>query len=135
MTSSKAQNLLYILVAVFIVGFLMLVAPKTILSPQGIVLPAVAAFPSKVSVAKVKVFNDEKDIPSDAKLLASINVENHFEIASDEKRIEAENYARQLAADIGARGMTMVVLSNTPLNQPSNQLSTYIIRANAYSIL
>jgi hypothetical protein len=60
-----------------------------------------------------------------SKPLARINIENHYQSVSQEKLIETENFAKQLASSVGARQIQVNLLGYVPPQQTDQSMLLY----------
>jgi hypothetical protein len=105
----KFANFVYLAAAIISIAFIKWSAPTQQYKPQGIVLPA-----SSLSAANFKqVLADSKYKP-----LATIHVQYHYKEASEQNFSLARNYARQLAKNIGAKGL----LERQPMEDPVGRM-------------
>lgn len=128
------QNMIYLFVALLVLGILLVLKPSHSFQPRGIILPLtqkplIASPLSTASTRSVELF---EYLPYQAKRLAMINIEAHADKPTKAKQTKVLEYAKQLALQAGANGLVIHTFGfeGASGGMPS-ALAKYILTADA----
>ncbi len=105
--NSKVANFVYIAVALITIALVRWSAPAHEYRPHGIVLPADLQHSKRLP-----------DLAAGYKPLATIHVQYHYQTASEQNFERVRNYTRDLAKNIGAKGL----VERQPLEDPAGKM-------------
>lgn len=120
----------YGLIIYFSVAVLHRLSPKPDLSPHGIALPAKQTLPpSNAEDVRLFPFPPERYVK-----VGTVNIEQHFAKAPTKTPQEIENYAKTLAASLGANAVIITTFGHTPADAQGPAAGLYIFRGIAAHI-
>lgn len=109
------RNLVYLVVAIIVVGCMLLTKPQSPNKPRGLFLPATNQLYSAQPDTAVKVYDGNTSAPLlTGKVIGQIRAELHFEQMSQTTETEVLEYAKHLAAQSGATGLAVNTFFGTP---------------------
>lgn len=122
------RGIVYFLTVVLTITAINFFKPTYLNEPHGIVLPAKRIKPaSQASTIRLLPF-----APAKYQTLGVINIERHFAGQPSEKlSLDVENYARQLAAEVGANTIIVTSFGHTSVSDTGPSSSLYVFKGLA----
>jgi len=124
-TSRMMRWIIYSLMVICPIWVVIVCKPHPRLHPHGIILPLLNTQFTPNLETNIRIY---PFTPSNAKILARINIEEHYQKVSDKMKRQIEKYAKKLAAKVGADGIVIKAFAYSDENSPT---SLYIFRGIA----
>ncbi|MCW5588218.1 MAG: hypothetical protein KIT27_01015 [Legionellales bacterium] len=101
------------------------------LQPIGIALPAIEKNLPPANPQSLKIYNQ---LPAGAQSVGFVRVEMHFNQVNSSQEQQTLNYAKTLAASLGANGLVTIGVNVTPAGSEPSELMKYFLIGEAVNV-